>query len=139
MENEEKKEYLKSYHNAVISYDCIEREIEKLRELKTSVSIKYSDMPGSGSRSIADLSAYSEKLDELEQRLMEEQKNKIKMFAGILMNISRMEDEESKNILRLRYIQMLTWENICQIVGCGWTEIHRKHAKALKNFKIQNF
>lgn len=135
-ENEEKKEYLKAYGDAVTAYECIRKEIQTLREIQTSVSIRYSDMPGSGSRSGADLSTYTEKLDELERKLAGEEEKKIKTFLGILKNIEMMEDEESKNILRMRYIQRMTWDNICQVVGCSWKGVHRKHAKALNNFKI---
>ncbi len=36
-----------------------------------------------------------------------------------------------RQILRARYIEGLTWEEVCVIVGYSWQQTHRLHARAL--------
>jgi RNA polymerase sigma factor (sigma-70 family) len=46
-------------------------------------------------------------------------------------------DPRARTLIRLHYIQGLTWENVCVEMGYSWRQVHRIHAKALEDLKNQ--
>lgn len=46
--------------------------------------------------------------------------------------IEALEDSRERTILRLYYLEGLTWERVCVRVGYSWQQTHRIHAKALR-------
>lgn len=48
--------------------------------------------------------------------------------------IERLESQE-RTLLRLRYLDGLTWEQICVKESYSWAQVHRHHAEALKKLK----
>lgn len=40
-----------------------------------------------------------------------------------------------RQLLRARYIEGLTWEEVCVCIGYGWRQTHRVHAEALQRMK----
>lgn len=46
--------------------------------------------------------------------------------------IEAVEDATARSLLRLRYIDGLTWEEVCVHINYGWTQTHKLHAKALR-------
>ena len=47
--------------------------------------------------------------------------------------------EEDKRLMRLRYINCLTWEQVCVTMCYGWDAIHYKHRKILQEIRNQGF
>lgn len=133
-ENEEKKEYLKSYQRSAKREQDILEEIRKLRMDKMFPSIVNDGMPKGSSQS--DLSGYAATLDDLIEKLKKERLEKIQHLRNIENQISKMQDEDEKRVLRLRYIKGLKWEEVAVEMGRSWQHIHRIHSKALKNFKM---
>lgn len=41
-------------------------------------------------------------------------------------------DPDDRNLIRLYYINGLTWEEVCVSIGYSWSQTHRIHARALK-------
>lgn len=39
---------------------------------------------------------------------------------------------DDRNLIRLYYIDGLTWEEVCVSIGYSWSQTHRIHARALK-------
>ena len=133
-ENEKKKEYLKSYRDAVIAETQIKEEIDQLRMDKMFPSLVQDGMPhGSGA---SDLSAYAAKLDELLGELEEQMNERIQLRREIVRKIECMESETEKAVLRYRYIHMLKWEEIAVKMSYTWQHIHRIHGKALSRFEM---
>lgn len=133
-ENEKKKEYLKSYRDAVIAETQIKEEIDQLRMDKMFPSLVQDGMPhGSGA---SDLSAYAAKLDELLGELEEQMNERIQLRREIVRKIECMESETEKAVLRYRYIHMLKWEEIAVKMSYAWQHIHRIHGKALSHFEM---
>ena len=133
-ENEKKKEYLKSYRDAVIAETQIKEEIDQLRLDKMFPSLVQDGMPhGSGS---SDLSAYAAKLDELLSELEEQMNERIQLRREIVRKIESMDSETEKAVLRYRYIHMLKWEEIAVKMSYTWQHIHRIHGKALSHFEM---
>lgn len=55
----------------------------------------------------------------------------------IMLRIDNMfrEQPESANLLALRYVNGLNWEDICDALNCSYSTTHRLHRQALQEFK----
>ena len=133
-ENEKKKEYLKSYRDAVIAETQIKEEIDQLRMDKMFPGLVQDGMPhGPGG---SDLSAYAAKLDELLIELKDQMDKRIQLRREIVKKIEAMDSETEKAILRYRYIHFLKWEEIAVKMSYTFRHVVRMHGRALKNFKM---
>lgn len=133
-ENEEKKEYLKSYRRAVKREKDILDEIQRLRSDKMFPSVVNDGMPRGSCQS--DLSEYMAVLDEQIELLKAERLEKMRCYQRIEGQIRQMENEDEQEVLRLRYVKGLKWEEVALRMDYGWTQVHRIHSSALKNFKM---
>ena len=133
-ENEEKKEYLKSYRRAVKREKDILDEIQRLRADKMFPSVANDGMPKGSNQS--DLSDYIAILDEQIELLKVERLEKARCYQKIEKQIKQMENEEEQEVLRLRYITGLKWEEVAARMSYSWKHIHRIHSSALCNFKM---
>lgn len=133
-ENEQKKEYLKSYRRAVKREQDILEEIQRLRLDKMFPSVVNDGMPHGSSHS--DLSDYMAIIDEQIELLKEERLEKVRCYQKIERQISQMENEDEQEVLRLRYILGMKWEEVAVKMGYSWKQTHRIHSSALQNFKM---
>lgn len=125
-----------SYRWAKKQEERILEEIRELRMDKMFPSAVNDGMPkGSEQR---DLSDYAAKLDELIQELKEERLEKIKRLQSIERVIKELDNEDMQTILRLRYIDGLKWEEVCVAINYEWAQMHRIHARALREIKIND-
>lgn len=83
-----------------------------------------------------DLSGYAEKLDELDRELHDLVEQKIAIRLEIGRKIEAMPNETESLLLRLRYIQGMSFENIAVEMGYTYRHTTRIHGDALKNFKM---
>lgn len=133
-ENEKKKEYLKSYRRAVKREQDILEEIQRLRLDKMFPSVVNDGMPHGSSHS--DLSDYMAIMDEQIELLKEERLEKVRCYQRIESQIRQMENEDEQEVLRLRYIKGLKWEEVALKMNYSWKQVHRIHSFALKSFKM---
>ena len=133
-ENEQKKEYLKSYRRAIKREQDILDEIQRLRLDKMFPSVVNDGMPHGSSHS--DLSGYAAILDEQIDLLKEERLEKVRCYQKIERQIRQMENEDEQEVLRLRYILGMKWEEVAVKMDYSWRQIHRIHSAALLNLKI---
>lgn len=133
-ENEQKKEYLKSYRRAIKREQDILDEIQRLRLDKMFPSVVNDGMPHGSSHS--DLSDYVAILDEQIELLKKERLEKVRCYQKIERQIRQMENEDEQEVLRLRYILGMKWEEVAVKMGYSWRQIHRIHSSALLNFEI---
>ena len=111
-------------------------EIQELRMDKMFPSAVNDGMPKVSEQ--RDLSDYAAKLDELIQELKEERFEKIKRLQSIERVIKELDNEDMQTILRLRYIDGLKWEEVCVAINYEWAQMHRIHARALREIKIND-
>ena len=133
-ENEQKKEYLKSYRRAIKKEQDILDEIQRLRLDKMFPSVVNDGMPHGSSHS--DLSDYAAILDEQIEFLKEERLERVRCYQKIERQIRQMENEDEQEVLRLRYIKGLKWEEVALKMNYSWKQVHRIHSSALKSFKM---
>ena len=133
-ENEQKKEYLKSYRRAIKREQDILDEIQRLRLDKMFPSVINDGMPHGNSHS--DLSDYAAILDEQIELLKEERLEKVRCYQKIERQIRQMENEDEQEVLRMRYILGMKWEEVAVKMRYSWKQTHRIHSSALQNFKM---
>ena len=133
-ENEKKKEYLRSYQAAKRREKYILGEIQRLRADKMFPSLVMDGMPhGSGG---GDLARYMELVEEQIEKLGKECLEMAKAYTGIERQIRQMENETEKEVLRLRYIRGMKWEEIAAEMGYGLQGVYKVHGRALAHFEI---
>lgn len=135
-ENEKKKEYLRSYLVHVRRIRRIDAEIEELRTMKMSPSVKENDGMPHGSGGQGDLSSYAANLDEMIQELINERYWRIKTYQQIARQIKRLRSENEKDVLFYRYIKGLDWWDIAEKMRYSERQVHRFHGKALIHFEL---
>ncbi|MGL5435891.1 MAG: sigma factor-like helix-turn-helix DNA-binding protein [Lachnospiraceae bacterium] len=131
-ENEQKKEYLKSYRKAQIREQRILDEIQRLRMDKMFPSVTYDDMPHG--TDVGDMSDYIVLVEAEIEKLKQERLEKIKLYREIESRIRAMTNDNEQDVLRLRYLTGFSWEQVAVKMGYSWQHVHKIHASALKNF-----
>lgn len=133
-ENEKKKEYLRSYRAAKRREKYILEEIQRLRADKMFPSLVMDGMPhGSGG---GDLSRYMVLVDEQIEKLGKECLEVEAAYTGIECRIKQMKSDTEKEVLRLRYIRGMKWEDIAVEMGYGLQGVYKVHGRALAHFRI---
>jgi hypothetical protein len=133
-ENEKKKEYLKSYRRAVKREQDILEEIQRLRLDKMFPSVVNDGMPHGSSHS--DLSDYIAIMDEQIELLKKERLKKVRCYQKIERQIRQMENEDEQEVLRLRYIKGLKWEEVALKMSYSYRRTLDIHGKALLSFEM---
>ena len=61
---------------------------------------------------------------------------RLSTYSEIFQAIEEVPDERERQVLTLRYIKGLKWEEIAVEMHVEWAQVHRIHARALGHFKI---
>lgn len=135
-ENKTKKEYLDSYRESKEAVKRIEEQIKEFELYETSPMIISMDKELHGSRVKKDLSNYMARKEEIIGRMIQARYKRINTYAMIFQAIEELPDERERQVLTLRYIKCLKWEEIAVDMHVEWAQVHRIHARALGDFKI---
>lgn len=133
--NEKKKEYLNSYKSLCRKLKSLEEQLLSLREIEQSAKIQQlTDMP-KGSKQ-TDLSDYMVKLDNIVYKVIKTKQECMVKKMEIESRIADMPDGVEADILRKRYLEFKSWEEICVELNYSWRQTHRLHSRALSNFSM---
>lgn len=133
-QNEEKKKYLRSYQAAVRREREICDEIQRLRESRMFPSLQMPDGMPHGSGGNADLSEYAVQVEQEMEKLKEIREKQERLKYDIESKIKQMKSDKEKAVLKLKYIDGLTWERVADEMGYSVQGVHNIHSKALINF-----
>ena len=135
-ENEQKKEYLRSYKDHVRRVNRISEEIKELREMMMSTkAINYDGMPhGSGGQ--GDLSGEVARIQGLIDELKRERGLRIMTYQDIARRIKKLRSRNEDDVLFYRYIKGMEWYEIAETMSYSERQIHRIHGKALAHFQL---
>lgn len=131
---EQKKEYLKGYEKAVRKAERSEIKIKELRLNKIFPSALNDGMPHAKNQS--DLSGYAALLDEEERHYQECRYQQLERCKEIIARIEQLSDENEKDVLIHRYIELMKWEDIAVRMGFSYKWVHKIHNKALNHLII---
>ena len=136
LDNNEKKKYLNRYRDSGRKIINLHEELKALREIKQSAKVQQlSDMP-KGSIRQQDLSDVLVGIEKLQKRIDDEIVRQIKIRLEIENQLLCVSDAQEARVLRLRYIELMKWEEICVQMNYSWKGIHKVHGRALKNLNI---
>ena len=132
------KEYLKQAHHLDAMIHCRLREIDYWKDLSGSVSgINYGSMPHNPNKPTdAPFVRCIEKMDEIQRDIEEKVTVLIKLRDEINLRINLLTDRDEQLILRYRYIDNCTWEEIAGFINVSIRTVHRIHGSALQHFPV---
>ena len=133
------KQYLKQAYmlDKLIKSNC--EELNQLKELSTSISgIDYSKGPGENNTGDAGFTNIICKITSLEANIQKRVNEFIELKEEIREKIDRLQSANEKLLLRLKYINFYTWEQIGDEMNMSIRSVHRVHLAALSSFQ-KNF
>lgn len=133
------KEYLNQarYLDALIKSRL--REIDYWRELSSSVSSSNFEPRYNKNRPTnAHFVRCLEKMDQLQRKVAETVEQLIRLRDEIDSCIDMLENREEQLVLRYRYMDGCTWEEIGQVLHVSLRTVHRIHGSALQKFSVPN-
>lgn len=137
MTNQDKIAWLRRYREAAAEQDRLMAEIARWRSLAERVSPTLSGMHA-GSGGPARMIAAVERMDELEAELAEQIVERVATRREIGQAIDRLPDERLARLLRLRYIDGMTWEKIAVQMDMTYQWVCQLHGKSLELIVIDN-
>ena len=131
--NKLKQDYLWRYSAACKESEQLEEEMFKWLGKANKLTATLSDMPAGGDRLQMDdaICKYLEIAEMLNKKISESMEVK----AEIDKYIDTVSNSRLRNILKLRYINGMKWEEICCKLDCSWRSVHRLHIYALESLK----
>lgn len=124
-------------------YRSLRREIESLKERRarimadlTRVTQVISDMPRGGSGDDKLLRAMA-KLDEIDRELGETVDRYIDTCGEILTDIEGLGDSTAREVMRLRYVDGLSWGRIARKLHYSKSRLYVIHRRALEELRTQ--
>lgn len=130
------KQYLKQAYmlDKLIKSNC--EELNQLKELSTSISgIDYSKGPGKNNAGDAGFTNIICKITSLEVNIQKRVNEFIELKEEIREKIDRIQSANEKLLLRLKYINFYTWEQIGDEMNMSIRSVHRVHLAALSSFQ----
>lgn len=132
------KEYLRQAYRL---HDLIQSNKEELKNLKElSISLPGTDYSKERVQTSNSADArYTEiiaKIDELERVIQQEIDDMLALKLEIRNVINSVKDNSEKLVLKYRYLNFFTWDNICYRMNISLKTVHRIHNNALKNVKV---
>ena len=108
-----------------------------VRSQAEKVTATLTGMPGApaGTMTGDNLQRCIDMLDELERRYVDRLRETIRMLTSIEDGIDALADERYRQVLRMRYIDGLGWEEIAERVGYTKRQITNIHGAALAAIK----
>lgn len=129
------KEQLKGFRSIKLERDRLLLMIEELEaQMRSPKSQRLDGMPRGGSSPSSPVENLVVKHTELLERYYEKVAELTAATVEIEEAIERLSPRE-RTLLRLHYIEGLTWEEVCVAMSYSWRQVHRIHAVALAMLK----
>lgn len=132
------KHYLKQAYRLNELIQCNKQELADLNELKDSIgAIDYSkDKVQTSSAGDAGFTNIVAKVIELENAINADIERMLSLKLEIRTVINAVNDNDEKLLLKHRYLNFLSWEDVCEEMGISLRTAFRIHSDALKNVKV---
>lgn len=135
MSNAEVKEWLRRYRDAKTERQRLEAELAEIRESTSGAkAIEYTGMP-KGSKTITDLSDTVVIYERLLEQIRRQREKQLAILEEVKTSIDRVESPMERQVLSLRYISLLTWEQVASAAGYSEQRIYQIHGDALQSLR----
>lgn len=134
------KEYFSQVYHLERRITQLKLRSEEFERLSQSVSSpNYGGIRTDGTKSFeAPFVKWIEKKDEVDRKIQTLEEKVANLKVEILVTIESLENEDYKNILIMRYLDTLTWEEIASKMFYSLATIKRWHNKALELVKVKS-
>lgn len=136
MTNQEKIKYLKQYKTNELEIIKLNEEIATISNMAFKITSSLSDMPKANS-SEDKLQVAVEKLVSLQNNLADKILENINFRIHIENIIDNLAEKRLRLLMRYRYIDGLTWENIAVKLNYDYRWVLRLHGIALSKLVIK--
>ena len=131
------KEYLNQARHLDALINCRLREIDYWRDLSSSVSgSNFEPHYNPNKPTEAPFVRCLEKIDAIQRDVAEKVAYLISLRDEINMRIDMLNSHEEQILLRYRYLDNCSWEEISRMLNVSLRTVHRIHGSALQNFPV---
>ena len=124
-------EYLKQFRFLDLRIKIKTLQIQSLRDLASTYNRVFTDRPRNTNRTYSRVEDYSLRIVELEESLKEDIERLIALKEEIPETIKRVSSPELHDLLEMRYLCYMTWEQIASEMGYSVQHIYRLREAAL--------
>lgn len=129
------KEYLNQARHLDALIHCRLREIDYWRDLSSSVSgSNFEAHYNPNHPTEAPFVRCLEKIDEIPRSVEEKIAYLVRLKEEIDTAVDMLESRNEQLVLRYRYLDDCTWEEISRMLNVSLRTVHRIHGSALQNF-----
>lgn len=133
------KEYLNQARHLDALIHCRLREIDYWRDLSSSVSgSSFEEHHNPNRPTEAPFVRCLEKIDEIQRSVEEKVAYLICLKEEIDKAIDKLDNRDEQLLLRYRYLDNCTWEEIAAMLNVSIRSAHRIHGMALQHFSVPN-
>ena len=134
------KQYLRQAYRLNELIEGNKKELEELKLMSTTIpSIDYSkDVVQTSKEADASFTKIIHKALELERLIHEDTEKMICLKIEIRKTIDSVQDNEEKLLLRLRYLNFMQWDDVCDIMNISPRTAHRIHGSALMHVVLKD-
>lgn len=132
------KQYLKQAYRLNELIQSNKQELDDLRELASSVpGIDYAkDKVQTSPSGDAGFTNIVAKIIELENAINADTERMLSLKLEIRETINAVQDNDEKLLLKYRYLNFMSWDDVCSYMQVSMRTAHRIHAAALQNIKV---
>jgi RNA polymerase sigma factor (sigma-70 family) len=131
------KEYLNQARHLDALINCRLREIDYWKDLSSSVSgSNFAPHYNPNRPTEAPFVRCLEKIDLIQRDVEEKVTYLVRLKEEINTAIDMLESRDEQLLLRYRYIDDFTWEEIARMLNVSLRTVHRIHGSALQNFPV---
>ena len=135
MTNQEKKRWLRQYLEVLDDQDALIEERKRWEDIATKITASPSGMPGGGSERRGENAM--QQLAEISREIDEKAARARTVRSQIRACISRMPDVRLRQLLRLRYINGLNFDQIAERMHYSWRWVIKLHGQALDQLPVK--
>lgn len=124
------KEELRRYSSIQRELADIARRLKALEENKDCHGMAYGDTPHQRGEPLSEAQRYVEKKETLEELYRKKYRTLLEAQTAVENAIESL-PPELRRLMRYRYLDGMTCEQVCVEMPCSWDTFHRWHRKAL--------
>ena len=131
------KEYLNQARHLDALINCRLREIDYWRDLSSSISgSNFEPHYNPNKPTEAPFVRCLEKIDAIQRDVAEKIAYLVRLKGEINTAIDALEMRDEQLVLRYRYLDDCTWEEISRMLNVSLRTVHRIHSSALQHFSV---
>ena len=127
------KQYLNQLYRLNDLIDSNMNELKRLKELSTSIPSSGPSNSRGSRKSEAAFARCVDKILDLEKDVSSEIVHLVSLEKEIRAVIGKVQESDQRLLLRLRYIEFLSWEQVAGKMSYSIAQVQRIHNRALKS------